>query len=216
MNIVIVGGGKVGYALADVLVRENHDLTIIDDDREALDRACNTLDIMGVYGNGANVKTLTQAGVDKADMLVCVTAADEINMVCSLMAKRLGAKYVITRIRDPEYTESLSILQSHMGIDMVINPERGAAKEISRLFLYPFAVNTETFAHGRVEMVEFRVEASDHISGVPIMSLPQRQPKVLYCAVEGRRGHNPRRKLRYRSRRQGVRSGRDKRRYDVL
>ncbi|MDO4547226.1 MAG: Trk system potassium transporter TrkA [Clostridia bacterium] len=184
MNIVIVGGGKVGYALADVLARENHDVTMIDNDQEALDRACNTLDIMGVFGNGANVKTLIEAGVDHADMLICVTAEDEINMVCSLMAKKLGAKYVISRIRDPEYTESLNILQSEMGIDMAINPERGAAFEISRLLRYPFAGSIETFAHGRVEMVEFRVEQSDRIAGVPIMSLPLKQPKVLYCAVE--------------------------------
>ncbi len=184
MNILIVGDGKVGYTLAEDLTAEGHDITIIDRDSEALERAGDALDVLCVQGNGASVRTLLEAGADKADILISVMASDETNMICSLMAKRLGTKYTIARIRSPEYTDSLSLLQDGMGVDMVINPERGAAYEISRLFRYPFAANIETFAHGRVEMVEFRVEEKDGIAGVPLKSLSGRFSKVLYCACE--------------------------------
>lgn len=184
MNIIIVGDGKVGYALAEYLSQEEHDVTIVDKNTQALDKANDTLDVMCVRGNGANVRTLMEAGAGEADILIAVTASDETNMLCCLMAKQLGTKYAISRIRDPEYTDSLQLLQKEMGIDRVINPERGAAYEISRLFRYPFAANIETFAHGRVEMVEFRVEEHDGIAGIPLSKLHNRFPKVLYCAVE--------------------------------
>lgn len=184
MNIVIVGDGKVGFELADTLTQEGHDVTIVDNNRQALNRADEALDVMCISGNGANAHTLQEAGVDQADILIAVAAQDEINMVCSLMAKKLGAKYVIARIRDPGYTESLALLQGEMGIDMVINPERGAAYEISRLFRYPFAVDVESFAHGRVEMVGLRAEEKDPIVGVPLRALAAEFPKVLYCVVE--------------------------------
>ncbi len=184
MNIVIVGDGKVGFELAEALTREEHDVTVVDNNTQALVRADETLDVMCVQGNGANARTLLEAGVDEADVLIAVTAHDEINMVCSLMGKQLGAKFVIARVRDPGYTDSLSMLQKELGIDMVINPERAAAYEISRLFRYPFALGVEMFAHGRVEVVEFLVEDKDPIAGASLKSLAGRFPKVLYCVAE--------------------------------
>ena len=157
MNIVIVGDGKVGYTLAAYLAQEKHDVTIVDQDAAALEKASETLDVMCVRGNGANVRTLLEAGVDEADVLIAVTTNDEMNMVCCLAAKQLGAKYTVARIRDPEYTESLTVLKDKLNIDLVTNPERATAMEISRLLRFPFAINVETFAHGRVEMVEFKV-----------------------------------------------------------
>lgn len=184
MNIVIVGDGKVGYTLAEYLSAEGHDVTIVDRNSEALNKAGDTLDVMCVRGNGANVRTLLEAGVDESDILIAVTASDETNMLCCLMGKKLGVRYAISRVRDPEYTESLSLFQKEMGIDMVVNPERTTAYEISRLFRYPFAANIETFAHGRVELVGFRVEERDGLSGVPLRELHSKFKGVLYCAVE--------------------------------
>ncbi len=184
MNIVIVGDGKVGYTLADYLSKEPHDVTIVDRNLAALNRAGDTLDVLCVRGNGANVRTLVEAGVGQADILIAVTTSDEVNMVCCLMGKKLGAKYSIARIRDPEYTDSLQLLQKEMGIDMIINPERAAAMEISRLLRYPFATNIETFAHGRVEMVEFRVEPGDELAGMRLSQFAKKFSKVLCCAVE--------------------------------
>ncbi len=187
MNIVIVGDGKVGYTLAAYLAQEKHDVTIVDQDETALEKASETLDVMCVRGNGANVRTLLEAGVDEADVLIAVTTNDEMNMVCCLAAKQLGAKYTVARIRDPEYTESLTVLKDKLNIDLVTNPERATAMEISRLLRFPFAINVETFAHGRVEMVEFRVDEFDPIANMSLITLHQKYPGVLCSAVL--RGH---------------------------
>ena len=184
MNIIIVGDGKVGYTLAQFLSKDGHDITIIDKNTEALNRASETLDVMCVRGNGANVRTLIDAGIESADIIISVTGNDELNMVCCLAAKQLGAKYSIARIRDPEYTESLTMLQKKLDIDQVINPERATAQEISRLLRFPFAINIESFAHGRVEMVEFRVDPTDPIIGIPLSKLHGKYPRIQFSAAQ--------------------------------
>lgn len=187
MRILVVGDGKVGHTLAEHLTQEEHDVVIVDRSEEALKRCEDTLDVLCVRGNGANAATLVDAGADKADIIIAATASDETNMLCCLIAKRLGTKYTIARIRDPEYHDSLTILQREMGIDMAINPERATAQEISRLLRFPFASNIESFARGRVEMVEFRAQESDVVVGYALKNLNHRLkglPQVLYAAVE--------------------------------
>lgn len=184
MNIIIVGDGKVGYTLAQYLSNDGHDITIIDKNEQALNRANETLDVRCIAGNGANVRTLLEADVETTDVIIAVTGNDELNMVCCLAAKQLGAKYSIARIRDPEYTESLTMLQKKLDIDQVINPERATAQEISRLLRFPFAVNIESFAHGRVEMVEFRVEPTDSIVDVPLAKLHGKYPHIQFTAAQ--------------------------------
>ncbi len=187
MRIIVVGDGKVGHTLASELIREGHDVVIIDQSEDVLKRNEDTLDALCIHGNGANASTLLEAGADKADILISATASDEINMLCSLISKRLGTNYTIARIRDPEYNESLSLLQRELGIDMTINPERATAQEISRVLRFPFASNIEPFAKGRVELVEFQARTEDIIVGHPLKeqsSLLHGMPKVLYCAVE--------------------------------
>ena len=184
MNIIIVGNGKVGYTLAQYLSKDGHDVTVIDKSQQALLKASETLDVMCVRGNGANVKVLIESDVENADVIIAVTGNDELNMVCCLAAKQLGAKYSIARIRDPEYTESLTLLQKKLDLDLVINPERATAQEISRLLRFPFAINIETFAHGRVEMVEFRAENSDPILNMPLSRLHNRFPHIQFTAVQ--------------------------------
>lgn len=187
MRILVVGDGKVGHTIAENLAREAHDVVIVDRSEEVLRRSEDTLDVMCVRGNGANAATLVEAGADKADIIIAATAGDETNMLCCLMAKRLGAKYAIARIRDPEYNESLTMLQRELGIDLAVNPERATALEISRLLRFPFASNIESFAKGRVEMVEFRAQEKDAVVGIPLHQLSSRLrgiPQVLYAAVE--------------------------------
>jgi len=187
MRILVVGDGKVGHTLAEHLTQEEHDVVIIDRDEETLQHCEDTLDVLCVRGNGANAKTLIDAGVDKADIVIAATASDETNMLCCLIAKRLGAVYSIARIRDPEYNESLTLLQRELGIDMAINPERATALEISRLLRFPFASNIESFAKGHVEMVEFRAQEKDSIIGHPLKDLNAHLPgipRVLYAAIE--------------------------------
>ena len=187
MRILIVGDGKVGHTLATELLREGHDITIIDQDAEVVNKTTDNLDVMCVHGNGANASTLMEAEVERADIIIAATATVEINMLCCLIGKNLGAKFAIARIRDPEYNESLQVLQHELGIDMTINPERATAQEISRMLRYPFANNVEPFAKGRVELVEFLAREEDVIVGKPLKELTSRHsdlPKVLYCAVE--------------------------------
>ena len=187
MRILIVGDGKVGHTLATELLREGHDITIIDQNDDVIKKTEDNLDVMCVHGNGANASTLMEAEVERADILIAATASDEINMLCCLIGKHLGAKFAIARIRDPEYNESLQVLQHELGIDMTINPERATAQEISRMLRYPFANNVEPFAKGRVELVEFLAREEDVIVGKPLKELTSRHsdlPKVLYCAVE--------------------------------
>lgn len=187
MRILVVGDGKVGHALAENLAREDHDVVIVDRAEDVLAHSEDTLDVLCVRGNGANAQTLMEAGVDKADIIIAATASDETNMLCCLVGKRLGAKYAVARIRDPEYNASLNLLQRELGIDRAINPEKATAQEISRLLRFPFASNIETFAKGRVEMVEFRAQEKDVMVGIPLKDLSRQYkgiPQVLYCAVE--------------------------------
>lgn len=187
MRILVIGDGKVGHTLAENLACEGHSVTIVDQKEEVLHKSEDTLDVMCVRGNGANAKTLMDAEVDKADIVIAATTSDETNMLCCLISKRLGARHTIARIRDPEYNESLNLLKHELGIDMAINPERATALEISRLLRFPFASNIETFAKGRVELVEFRAQENDVVVGVPLRDLNRRLhdlPQVLYAAVE--------------------------------
>ena len=187
MRIILVGDGKVGHTLASRLTQEGHNLTIVDRSDAVLRKAQDELDVLTVEGNGANANVLISAEVDRADIVVATTATDEINMLCSLISKRLGAKFTIARIRDPEYNEALAMLQRGLGIDQAVNPERATALEISRLLRYPFASNIETFARGRVEIVAFRAQATDHLVDHPLKDVNRRAkdlPRVLYAAVE--------------------------------
>lgn len=187
MNIMVVGDGKVGHTLAANLAREGHNVVIVDRNEDTLQKSEDTLDVLCVHGNGADAKTLLEAEVNKCDILIATTASDEVNMLCSLIGKRLGAKYAIARIRDPEYNKSLSLLQKELDIDLPINPEKATAMEISRLLRFPFADNIESFAKGCVEMVEFHAHKEDKVVGRPIKDLTGLLPgipQVLYCAVE--------------------------------
>ena len=186
MKIIIVGDGKVGFTLAEHLSQEEHDVTVIDTNDDALRRASESLDVMCVKGNGASISALRESGADTADVVIAATSMDEVNMVCCLTAKRLGAKYVIARVRNVEYAAELATLKQELGIDMVINPENATAVEISRLLRFPSAANIETFYRGRVELIGFRVQEGDFIVGHPLSAQSHKLQELpmLMCAVE--------------------------------
>ena len=186
MKIIIVGDGKVGFTLAEHLSREEHDVTIIDTSDNALQKASDTLDVMCIKGNGASLTALKEAGADTADLLIAVTNLDEVNMVCCLTGKRLGAKYTIARVRNFEYTAAQGMLKMGMGIDLLINPENDTAVEISRILRFPSAANIETFYRGRVELMSFRAREEDFFLGQPLSALSSRVKglPILFCAAD--------------------------------
>jgi trk system potassium uptake protein TrkA len=184
MKIIIVGGGKVGYTLAQQLATEDHDIILIDNDAEVLNHADETLDIMCIRGNGASVEILREANIHETDLLITVTQSDELNMICCVIGKKLGAKQTVARIRNTDYSNEYKMLKSELELNMVINPEMDAADEIARMIQFPSATNVETFANNMLEMVEFRVLESDPITDKKLMDLTKNIPaKVLFCAV---------------------------------
>jgi trk system potassium uptake protein TrkA len=171
MKILIIGDGKVGFTLAENLSRDaENDVTIIDKNAEALRATIESLDVRCIKGNGVSAGVLREAGVDEADLLVAATSSDEMNMVCCLTGKRLGARHTVARIRDPEYADELSTLKDDLELDMGSNPERAVAGEIARLLEFPTAAGVEVFARGRAEMVEIKARA-----GMPTANMPLRE-----------------------------------------
>ncbi len=185
MKIIIVGLGKVGYAIAQQMEGEHHDLTLVDADADALSRAENSIDAMFVTGNGAGVGTLIQAGVRDADLVVAVTENDEVNLICCLMAKKLGAKRTIARVRNPEYFREAAALRREIGLDLTINPEYAAAQEIARILRVPAAFSVESLARGLVELIGFQMTEGGAMTGVPLIEYNRRHPgSVLICAAK--------------------------------
>ena len=183
MKIIIIGDGKVGYSLAENLSKEDNSVTIIDKNAEALKKANDNLDVMCIKGSGSSAKILIEAGVASADLLIAATTSDEMNMVCCLTAKKLGADHTIARIRDPEYANELSLLKIELGLDMVINPEQAAAGEIAHLLRFPSATNFERFSKGRVNLLEVNVTKDMPLVGVKLKDLSDKISSSILVGV---------------------------------
>ena len=185
MKIIIVGCGKVGYAIAQQLTQEKHDITLVDDEPEHLSRADSTLDAMCLNGNGASISVLMEAGVRSADLVIAVTGVDETNLVCCLIAKSLGAQHTVARVRNPDYRRDADMLKREIGLDMVINPDLAAAQEIARILSFPAAISVEPFAGGRIDMIGFQMQESDTILGHSLSDFHrERVAEVLICAAQ--------------------------------
>lgn len=184
MNILIIGAGKAGSYLAQLLMKEGHDVTVVDKNERVVNQISNTLDVIGCVGNGATYPVLRSAGADKCDVAIACTLSDEINLLSCLAAHRLGAKHTIARVRNPEYSDQLVAMKDDLSLSMAINPERAVAAEIARILRFPSATHVELFAHGRVELVSLRLDESDVFNGVMLRDLSKKfGVKVLICAV---------------------------------
>lgn len=184
MKIVIIGGGKVGVMLASELANENHDIVIVDNDKEKAKLYSETMDVMTIYGNGALVEVQREADVDHADLVIAVTGEDELNMLSCIVARKLGCKNTIARVRNRGYAEQMYMLKDDLGLSMVINPEMLAAKEFYGLLQMPAFMNRDTFAEGRVENVEFAIAKDSVLNGLSLKEIPSKvKVKVLVCAV---------------------------------
>ena len=187
VKIVIVGDGKVGQALTARLAEEGHDIVIIDNSPKPLKNSVELYDVMGVQGNGASIAVQREAGVEEADLLIAATSGDELNILCCLVARKLGVAHTIARVRNPEYSEQLSLMREELGLSMTVNPELAAAVEIARMLRFPSALKLDSFAKGRIELVEIKILEDSPLLGQPLHSLSSRLGvRILVCAV--RRG----------------------------
>ena len=185
MNVVIVGGGKVGRKLVSDFVAEGDDVVLIDTKPEVCELLQDTMDIRCVLGSGADLETLNEAETKRCDLFIAVTTNDELNTLCAVMAKKLGADRCVARVRNQEYFKQLDFMRSALGINMIVNPEYASASEISRMLRFPAAINTETFAKGRVELVEFQVAPDSMLIGKTLYEIYKEiKIKVLVCAVQ--------------------------------
>lgn len=185
MKIIIIGSGKVGSNLSCNLTKEGHDITIIDPKDEALKKVQDTQDVMCIVGNGADINILKDADIEKTGLLIATTPHDELNILCCLIAKRLGANKTISRVRNPLYYKQIDLIKDDLHLSMVINPEYTTANEIYRVLVFPPAVKIETFAKGRVELVEYKIPQNSSISGKSLAEIYKHNKiKCLICTVE--------------------------------
>lgn len=185
MDVVVVGDGKVGSAITVQLAHEGHNVTVIDNRRDTLNDTMSQYDVICVEGNGVSYFVQTKAGVQKADLLIAATSSDEVNILCCMVAKKLGAKHTIARVRDPEYQQQMIFLKDELGLSMAVNPEQAAASDISRMLRFLPAIKVEPFARGRAEMVEFKVRDDSPLAGMPLSDLYRRyQLRILVSVVQ--------------------------------
>jgi trk family potassium (K+) transporter NAD+ binding protein len=185
MKIVIIGAGKVGELLCQDLSLEGNDIILVEKEAKTLEKILSNNDIMGFVGNGTSYDVQMEAGVPKADVFISVTEKDEINIIASVIAKKLGAKYTIARVRSIDYSSQISFMTDSLGIDLVINPELEAAKDIKKNIDFPDALNVETFLDGKLKLVEFSIEEDSILENVSILDFKQKYfPNLLVCIIK--------------------------------
>ena len=172
MRIVIIGAGEVGFHVAKALSQEDHDIIVIDIDSVKCKRASESLDVIVIEGNGASPRNLSEANVQEADYVLCLTRVDEVNLIASQQAKELGAKKVIARLRNQQYTTRDSIIKPEkFGIDHVIHPEREACREIVKLVHHSYATQVMEFEGGRMQTIGIRLDESSPVMGKTVREI---------------------------------------------
>ena len=186
MKIVIVGCGKIGSTILDSLVEEGHDVVGIDTDEKVVNEMMNMYDIMGVCGSGTDYAMLQEAGADNAEIFIAATSLDELNMISCFMAKKMGAKHTIARIRNPEYNlENLGFLKQQLDLSMALNPESLAAVEMFNILQLPYAVKIQTFSQRNFEIIEMIIKEGSALAGMKLMDLRNKfKAKFLICVVQ--------------------------------
>ena len=184
MKIVVIGKGTVGDALTSAISNEGHNVTVIDEDPDIVSSVVNKYDVFGVTGNGASIEIQKEAGVPDCDIAIAVTPGDELNLLCCMIAKQLGAKHTIARVRDPRYLKQVGFMSKQMGIDLIVNPEYEAAREAARLIRFPAAMKLEKLARGQVEVVQIHIGQFHPFIGLPLKDFKNKyNTSALICAA---------------------------------
>ena len=184
MQIVIIGNGVVGDTLISSICAEGHNVTVIDENPALIDEVVNKYDVFGVVGNGASVDIQREAGVQNCDVLISVATEDELNLLCCMIGKRLGASHAIARVRNPQYLKQMGFMCEELGIDLIVNPEYEAAREAARVIRFPVAMKLDKFAKGRVEVLDIYIDDDHPLVGQKLLELRSKySTNVLICAV---------------------------------
>ena len=185
MKIAIIGLGTIGKTILKKLSGEGHTITIIDDDKIKIEDLIERYDVLGVVGNGASMDIQREAGIKEADLVIVLTQSDELNILACLVAKKVGAKNTIARVRNPDYRKQIAVMKDDLGIAMIVNPEMEMANEIFNIINLPSVNQIEQFAGGRVSLVEVIAEKGCSLIGETLISLGKKlTTKVLICAVQ--------------------------------
>lgn len=184
MKIIVLGAGKVGKTLIKHMSNEDHDIIVVDQNATKVEEVVNQFDVIGVVGNGGSYDILMEAGAQDANLIICVTTSDELNILAGLMAKKMGTKHTIARVRNPDYSSQRDFMRNQLGFSMIVNPELEAASEIRRVLSFPSAVKVDTFSRGKVELAEFFVEDHSRLNGVELSQLHKiTKTNILVCAL---------------------------------
>lgn len=185
MKIIIVGCGKVGQALTKQLSKEKHNITIIDSNYNVVHAVSNTYDVMGIAGNGASYSIQSEADIEHADLFIAVTNSDELNLLCCVIARKTGNCSTIARVRNPIYSKEMTFIRKELGLSMIINPELTAAAEIARLLRFPTAIEIDSFAKGRIDMLRFKVPKGCKLHNMSLKDIPSHlRSEILVCVVD--------------------------------
>ncbi|WP_270470077.1 NAD-binding protein [Faecalibacillus intestinalis] len=171
MKIIVLGAGKVGKTLIKHMSNEDHDIIVVDQNATKVEEVVNQYDVIGVVGNGGSYDILMEAGAEDANLIIGVTTSDELNILAGLMAKKMGTRHTIARVRNPDYSSQRDFMRNQLVFSMIVNPELEAASEICRVLSFPSAVKVDTFSRGKVELAEFFVEDHSRLNGVELNQL---------------------------------------------
>ena len=166
-------------------MKEKRNITIIDKNAAKVQEMSNLYDIMGLVGNGASYSVQMEAGIENADLIIAVTASDELNLLCCTVAKQVGDCAAIARVRTPDYSKEAGYLREKLGLTMIINPELEASLETARILYLPTALEVNSFAHGQAEIVKFKIPEGNLLDGMTIATLGKSiTNEILICAIE--------------------------------
>lgn len=184
MNIIIIGAGKLGTMLASQLSEENNSVTVIDICEERVRKIVDTFDVQGVFGTGIQCDVLSNAGVETSDLVIATTRSDENNILCCMIAQKMGAKNTIARVRNPEYSKQIDFMRNQLGITMLINPDMSAALEISRILRFPSVVDIDSFSNGRIDIAQIKINSQSPLCNRRIADIePKYKNKMIICAI---------------------------------
>ncbi len=179
---MIIGAGKLGQKLAESFVHENIDVTVIDISSKVIDKINEYMDVLTVVANGIDIRVLKDLDINSCDLLVASTDSDETNTVICALAKKLGCKQTIARIRNPEYMKQLDFIKTELGIDHTINPDLATATSIFKYLLKSYGLNSGDFASGKVQMIDFNIHYNEVFVGKMLKDLEGFE-KLLITAI---------------------------------